>query len=123
MIPGSNLLNIALTAIGRQSFDYYAFSSRTPNAQGIDVTAYKLPVTLSGSVQPVPQNLLNQYGLDTQRSYMTFFVSRDILEVDRDVSGDQFFFNGKVYQCLSITDWFNIDGWVPVLSVRVPDVG
>lgn len=122
MIPGSNLLNLALTVIGRQWFDYYRFKSRAPNRVGLDVTIYELPVNLSGSVQPVLRELYEKFELDLQRDYMTFYVSKDVMDVARDVSGDQMFFNGKIYQCMSITNWFPMDGWVPVLCVAVPDV-
>lgn len=123
MIPGSNLLNLALTVIGHQFFDWYKFKARTTNAAGLDVPTYQPPISLQGSIQPVPRNLYAAYGLQLEKNYFTFFVSQDILDIRRDVSGDQMFFNGKVYQCVSITDWFPMDGWTPVLCVQVPDVG
>lgn len=121
MIPGINILNLALSVIGRQFFDYYAYVSRTPNENGIDVTNYALPLNMSGSAQPVPRHLYAEYGLDWQKNYWTFYVSIDVIDVNRDVSGDQFFFNGKVFQCESITPWFQIDGWTAVLCIEVPN--
>ena len=119
MIPGQNILNMALSVIAPSSFQYYAFLSRTPNDIGQDVTSYAEPVTLLGSVQPVPRNLFEAYGLDFQRSYVNVYVSKGILDIARDVSGDQIQFNGFTYQCLSITDWQPIDGWDQVLCVKV----
>jgi hypothetical protein len=120
MIPGANILSMALSVIGRSSFSHLAFASRTPNEIGQDVTKYDAPVTLQGSVQPVPKNLYQQYGLDFQREYINVYVSKDVLDVTRDVSGDMIEFNGNSYQCLSITPWVAIDGWSAVLCVQVP---
>ncbi len=120
MIPGQNILNAALSIIARQSFDYYAFQSRTPNAIGQDVATYAAPVTLTGSVQPVPRNLYQIYGLDFDKYYLTFYVSQAVMDVARDVSGDAMVFNGNYYQCLQKTDWFPQDDWVSVLAVQVP---
>lgn len=119
MIPGANLLNMALTVIGRQRFEYLAFLSRKPNNVGQDITTYKPPVCLTGSVQPVPRSYYQLYGLDFQRNYQTFFVSKNALDVARDISGDHMIFNRKTYQCVSRTDWFAVDGWESILCVEV----
>ncbi len=121
MIPGANILATALQIIGKSSFTYYAFSSRTPNDIGQDVTCYAPQVTLQGSVQPIPRSLFQQYGLDFQRNYINVYVSKNVIDVARDVSGDQIVFNGNTYQCVSVTPWVSIDGWNAVLCVQVPN--
>jgi hypothetical protein len=118
-VPGSNILNTAMRAIAKQSFTYYAFLSRTPNQIGQDVTKYDSPMTMQGSVQPVPRTLYQAYGLDFQRYYLNFYVSKSVLDVSRDISGDQIAFNGRRFQCMSKTDWFGQDGWVAVLAIEV----
>lgn len=119
-IPGANILNVALSVIASQSFQYYAFLDRTANEIGLDVTSYKSPVMLRGSVQPVPRNLYSDYGLDFDRYYVNFYLSKNALDVERDVSGDQITFNSRKYQVLSKTDWFAMDGWVALLTVQIP---
>lgn len=119
MIPGSNILNMAMRIVGKQSFDYYAFLSRTPNSVGQDIATYASPVTLQGSVQAVPRTLYQQYGLDFQRNYINIYASQTIIDVSRDVSGDQILFNGNTYQCVSVTPWNAIDGWNAVLCVQL----
>lgn len=120
MIPGANVLNMALSVIAKQTVIYYQYISRTLNNVGIEVGNYDTGVPLAGSFQPVPRNLYNQFGLDLQRDYFTFYVSANLLDLGRDVSGDQIEFNGIRYQCESDNDWFAIDGWKGVLCVRVP---
>lgn len=118
-VPGSNLLKKALTVIAKQGFQYYQFQTRSPNAVGQDVAAYYPPVPGRGSVQPVPRNLYQAYGLDLQKNYMNFYMPQDVIDIERDVSGDQIKFNCKTFQCLSKTDWYGIDGWIQVLAVEI----
>lgn len=120
MIPGANLLSMATRIIATQAFDYYAFVSRTPNAIGQDVATYATPQTLMGSIQPVSRSLYQTYGLDFDRYYLTFYVSENVIDVTRDISGDQMVFNGNPYQCVQKTDWFPQDGWTAVLCVQIP---
>lgn len=118
-IPGSNLLNAALSVIAKQTFTYHKFKSRTTNEVGQDVSEYCPPVTIQGSVQPLPRNLYQAYGFDLQQNYVNFYASRRFLDVTRDVSGDQIVFQGRKYQCLSTTPWFGIDNWDQILCVQI----
>lgn len=122
MIPGQNLLNMALSVIARQTVAYFKFSSRALNDVGQDVTVYDAPVNIVGSLQAVPRNLYDQYGLDLQKTYVILYTSTNVLDIGRDVSGDQIEFNGVRYQCESDTDWFPLDGWDAVLCVQIRDV-
>ena len=117
MIPGANLLNAAFGMIAAQGFEYQPYQARTINAVGLYETTYGPRVTLPGSIQAVARNVYQEYGLDLQKNYATIFVSRDVLDLTRDTSGDRVFWNGRAYQIISQTDWFNIDGWVSFLAV------
>jgi len=117
MIPGQNILKMALSVIAKQTVLYYKFAGRSLNAVGQDVTTYSSPFVIVGSFQPVPKRLYAQYGLDFQKSYYTFYTSNPILDVERKVSADQIAYNGQRFQCESNTDWFSIDGWKGVLCV------
>jgi E217 collar protein gp28 len=119
MIPGANLLKTAMRAIATQPVDYYQFTGRTLNDIGMEVPTYADPVSIDGSFQPVNRNLYEQYGLDFNKYYANFYTLSDLLDVTRDVSGDQIVFNGKRYQCEANNDWFQIDGWKGVLVVLI----
>lgn len=118
-IPGQNLLNMALTVIQQQTIQYYQYSTRSLNAVGQDITVYLSPVSIVGSWQPVPKNLYQVYGLDLQKEYFTFYTSNDVLDVNRDVSGDQVVFNNRRYQCQSDVEWFALDGWKSILCIYI----
>jgi len=122
-VPGSNLLNRALTVIARQQITYLKFKNRTTNQVGIYEAVYYPPLCIRGSVQPVPRHLFVQLGLDFQKDYKTFYVPQNIFDVGRDVAGDQFIFEDQIYNCQSKTDWAGIDGWTAILCVRVPPTG
>lgn len=122
-IPGGNILSLALTLIGKTDFIYYAYLSRTLNDIGQYVPLWAAGVKASGSVQPVPRTLYENLGLDLQKNYFNFFVPRDIYDVGRNISGDQFRFDGRVFQCVSKTPWYALDGWDSVLCVEVPGEG
>ncbi len=119
MIPNANILKMAMSVIARQSFVYYAFNGREVNDIGLDIATYLSPQTLYGSIQAVPQNVYQQYGLDFQRNYIMIYIEKDLLDIRRDVSGDKVVFASNEFQCVSKTDWFPIDGWVSMLAVEV----
>jgi hypothetical protein len=119
MIPGSNLLNRALKIIAKQTVTYYKSLGRTLNDVGQDVTAYNEPVSIAGSLQPVSRVLYEKLGLDLQKTYYTFYTSNNVIDVGRNVSGDQFVFNGQRYQVESNNDWYAQDGWKGVLCVLI----
>lgn len=119
MIPSSNLLNMALTIIAKQTVTYFQYTGRTTNAIGYDVASFAAGIDLLGSWQPVPRDRYEYLGLDFQRNYVTFYVSKNILDIQRDVSGDQIEYNGKRWQCQSSNDWYAVDGWVGILCVEI----
>lgn len=119
-VPGSNLLKQAFTAIAQQTVSYTSYTSRVTNAAGLDVSTYADPTPVKGSVQPVPRNKYEYLGLDLQKDYVMFYTSSPVIDLQRDVSGDKFSFNGRCYQCVSKTAWEGVDGWSSVLSVQIP---
>lgn len=127
-IPGSDLLGIALGVIDAQPVTYYRNSGRTTDNSGRDLPLFADPVPdpndpdsepLNGSVQAVPRSRYALYGLDVQKSYVTWFIEQDVIDIERDVSGDRITYAGRLYQLVSATDWFGQDGWVYVICVDI----
>lgn len=119
MIPGSNLLVRASRLIGLATVQYLKDMGRTTNEIGLDVTTYADPIDVRGSLQSVPRSVYQAYGLDFQKNYLMFYTTTDVIDLSRDVSGDQLQYGGKKYQLVSETDWMQIDGWTGVLCVQV----
>lgn len=121
-IPSSNILSQALSVIGTNAAQYYAFLSRTTNDIGLDVTLYAAPVELRASFQAVPRKMYIDLGLDFQKSYlMAYAQTCDVSDIIRDTSGDQITIFGKTWQSESKTNWFPIDGWNGILFVMIGD--
>ena len=116
-IPGSNLLNMALSVIASQEVDYYKATTESVNSIGLKVPQYDPPVLIWGSFQPVQKALYAEYGLDFNRSYVNFYTSNDLIDIERNVSGDKIVYQGNTYNCESSTEWIGIDGWIAILTV------
>ena len=121
MIPGSNILNQALSVIAQTQFLYYMANARTPNSVGQYQSTYNQPRMLTGSVQAVPRNLYEKYGLEFQNHYLKIYVSQNVIDVTRNSSGDMVVYSCSNWQIESITPWFAIDGWVEIIAVQVPN--
>lgn len=119
MIPGGNVLSMAMLVISPQAVQYVQSTGRALNDIGQWVTTYADPVTLYGSFQPVPRKLYEMYGLNLQKSYFTFYVSKNIIDLQRNVSADQLVVGSQKYQCESSNDWYSIDGWDAILCVLI----
>lgn len=121
-IPGGNLLSMASRVIAQQSFQYFPWVSRSLGGNGLWSAKYAAAgQPIMGSAQPIPRNLYAANGLDFQRLYYNFFVQQSVFDIMRDVSGDQFVFEGKNFQVISKTPWHGIDGWDQVLCIHVPN--
>lgn len=119
----SNILEDALDIIGVQNFLYYQYLGRVTNSIGLDVPSRTPGLSVSGSFQPVPQSLYAQMGLDFQKYYANFYVPQNVIDIERDSSGDHFSYNGKLFQVESRTDWHGVNGWVSFLAVEIFDDG
>ncbi len=120
LIPGSNLLAIANRVIAQQTLLYKQFAGRIANNTGVWVATYAATVTIQGNIQPVPRNRYENMGLDFQKNYAEIFVQKNVIDIARDVTGDQFAYNGRIFEAQSRTDWFGQDSWDQVLCVEVP---
>jgi|SRR5271154_2198455 len=118
-VPGSNILTDALSVIASEAVTYYQYLDGPLNSVGQNVTAYDSPITIYGSFQPIPKNEYQELGLDFNKSYFNLYTSNNVLDLERDVSGDQIEFKGIRYQCEALTEWFQIDGWVAVRCVAI----
>jgi len=120
MVPGLNILSIANRVIAPQTMQYRPFVSRLANSVGVFVTTHGTAVTIKANLQPVPRSRYENMGLDFQKNYAVIFVQKNVIDIARDVTGDQFIYCNKIFEAQSRTDWFNIDGWDQVLCVQVP---
>lgn len=121
-VPGSNLLSQALRVINPQNVYYYKYLSHVINNLGISIPTYNARILVQGSLQNVPRNLYQLYGLDTQKDYFTFYTTTELLDIDRITTPDLLVVqitSSLFYQYVaeSSNDWNLVDGWNGVLFV------
>lgn len=117
----TNLLEDALDVVGRQNIQYFPYISRTKNEIGLLVSERGIGRTAEGSIQPIPRQLYESMGLNLQKYYVTIFISKNVIDIARDVAGDQFSYGGRRFQAESRTDWYGQDGWDAIVCVEVPN--
>lgn len=120
MIPGANLLGMALRVIQPQTLQLRAFVSRDENAAGDTVSVFADPVEMPGcSMQPVDKKLYQQLGLNLAKNYSTLWVFGNVQPTARDRDGDIVLFDGKTWQCESDRNWSGVGEYRRVLCVEV----
>ena len=119
-VPGANLLNIALSVINPAAISWAAFVSQAVGANLAVANTYAAPVVIRGSAQPVSRVLMETLGLDMNKSYIHIYAPNNVIDIERNITSDQFTVNGTLYQGLSATPWFGYDGWNEILCVQVP---
>lgn len=124
MIPGINLLNVAMSMLGSQTVEYSRFLGNTTLPNGIKAPSYGEYETVEDcSVQPIPKSNYREKGLNFSREYVTWWVARDVLGLDRDFSGDKIQWNGKTWIVDSDVSWFEQDGWCELVLWNIEKPG
>jgi hypothetical protein len=118
--PGANILALANKVIAAQQMQYRPFVSRELNEAGIYVTTWAAPALVMGNIQPIQRSRYEVMGLDFQKNYVNIYIQKHVIDIAREVSGDQFWYAGRLYAAESRTAWLAQDGWDAVLCVEVP---
>ena len=119
MIPGINLLNIALGVIQSQSGLWVRFLGNTTNDRGQDIPSYADPVEIVGSFQATDVRTIQSMGLDLSKKYRTLYTSNPVSITERGTSPDLLIFNSRKYQVAGDADWFWQDGHKGLVLVDV----
>lgn len=117
-----NLLKKALKLIPGEGYQYLKYLGETINDFGINVPSYALPVTITaqnGIVQAPENSIYQQLGLSLDKNYKIFYGAVSILGNEAQPQPDRFIYDGKMFETVRNTDWFNYDGWCGVLAVEI----
>jgi hypothetical protein len=115
----NNLLNKALNLIPPESYLYYEFLGDTVNELGIKAPTYAAPKTIRGSVQSPENSLYQQLGLSLDKNYKIFYGAISIKGNETQPQPDRFLYDGKLFEVVKNTNWFNYDGWSGVLAIEI----
>jgi hypothetical protein len=119
IVPGSNLLSIALTVIAPQQIALSRATGRAKNAVGEWVTTYAAQVPVEGSWQPIDQTKYEALGLDLAKKYYMFYTTELITSIERNQSPDICERNGRKYSTVSDVPWNDVDGWQSAMFVDI----
>lgn len=122
MIPGINLLNIALGVVGSQEVTYYRDMGASETlANGVVRPKYEKGVPVPrGSVQAVPREVVDRRGLDTSADHVEWFVPRTIVGPGREKSGDEIEWDNRRWKLVgSYENWSAQDGWCSALFKEI----
>lgn len=117
-----NLLRKALRIIPGESYQYLKYQGEIINDFGISVPSYATPVTITpqnGIVQSPENSIYQQLGLSLDKNYKIFYGATSILGNEAQPQPDRFIYDGKTFETVRNTDWFNYDGWCGVLAVEI----
>ena len=114
-----NLLKKALILIPPESYLYYQYQGESVNEIGISIPTYADPITIVGSVQSPENSMYNQLGLSLDKNYKIFYGAISINGNETQNQPDRFLYDGKIFETVKNTNWFNYDGWSGVLAVEI----
>jgi hypothetical protein len=118
-VPGSDLLQDALSLISSQKLLYYKNEGRTVNDVGEYITQFASPIEVYGSFQPASKTLRKQKGVDYQPFDATLYISSEYIGPNRGKSGDEIGHRSHRFVIQSIQDWFSVDGWQRITLVNI----
>lgn len=121
MIPGANLLQIALGVIQPTSgVTLEVYLKERDNDFGGTVVEYEPPIPWPMvSVQPVTKEQAQINGLAVNKDYITIWVTKDLTGAYRGKQNDRVTWSGHQWAIMPEQDWMFQDGWVQVLAVRL----
>lgn len=121
MIPGINLLSMALGMIASETVEYFAEAGREKQPNGVYLTTYAAGQTIEEcSVQAVNKRNYQAIGLDFAKNYVTWYIPALAATVlARGKSGDVFEWNGRRFQMVGGIDWTGQDGWASVIGCDI----
>lgn len=120
LIPGSNILGIALTAINPTGgVEVKKYLGKQENDFGSTIKTYSGPVPVVGcSLQPMPTSMIQQLGLSLQKQYINIWTQSNIQVAYNGNEGDILIWGGAEWEVMSPTSWQEQDGWKQIIAVR-----
>lgn len=119
MIPGVNLLSVALSVIQPQPIYWRQYKDRRQNALGNWINEFYPDALIRGSWQPMGANDAKEHGFDTAKEYFSLFTPHDIKEVARGASTDQIIVSGQLFDVVECIDWYAQDGWKHLICCAI----
>lgn len=118
----NNLLKLALKVIPGESYQYLKYTGEQVNALGIKVPSFADAQVITpdiGIVQSPENSVYQQLGLSLDKNYKIFYGAVNIEGNETQPQPDRFIYQGRTYEAIRNTNWFDYDGWCGVLAVEI----
>lgn len=121
MVPGSNLLNMALGVIQpTRGATVEGYLGEVENDFGGTEVSYKPAAPLVNvSIQPMSKQQTQQTGLALNKSYIQIWVNHQIQGAYRGRQNDIINWAGYRWEVQPDADWMIQDGWVRIIAVKL----
>lgn len=121
MVPGSNLLNMALGVIQpTRGATVKEYLGEVDNAFGGTEVSYRDPKPLVNvSIQPMTKQQVQVSGLAVNKTYIQIWVSQSVQGAYRGRQNDIVTWAGYDWEVQPDSDWLIQDGWVRIIAVKL----
>lgn len=118
-----NILPVAMEATAilgcNKEFEYYDYSGTTTNEIGNEVPVASLPITYTGSIQPVSNKMYEQLGLDLNKNYKVVYCPQLLHSIaEKEVTG-RIIYDGKTFDIIENKNWWETNGYTRCVICEV----
>lgn len=121
-----NLLPIAMSATAilgcNKQFEFYKYTGSKLDEMGRDVPDFAEPVIYTGSIQPVPNRMYEQLGLDLNKNYKTVYSPELMQSIAENIQPDRIVYNSKTFQIIDDKDWYETNGYTKIIMVEIKEL-
>lgn len=121
LVPGSNVLKIAMRYLGNQTVKIKPYRETVITDDGRMIPQFDDEIIITGSWQPLNLTTKKFLEIELSQDAANFFTNHPLFSIDRDRASDVAFYNGATWRIRSVTDWQSQDGWKQVLLYRDQD--
>ena len=124
------LLTKALNVVPKTRFKYRIVTAFVTNEIGNTIPSYSAWNDAEGAIQPGltfsfnargvsnPIEIAKKIGLDISKNMITVFAKLDLSNIAKKETPDQIMYDGRIFNIMSISDWYEFDGWKSLICVE-----
>lgn len=118
-----NLLPIAMTATSilgcNKEFEYIRTAEVKINEIGIEIPKSTDTETYMGSIQPVPNKLYSQLGLDLTKNYKVIYCPTLLKSLAESIVTGKIKYNNAYYDIIENKNWWETNGYTKCVICEI----
>lgn len=121
-----NVLTPAMAATAilgcNKRFQYFKYLRTEIDDMGRDVPAFDNPKPYTGSVQPVPNRLYEQLGLDLDKNYKIIYSPQLMKSLAEEIQPDRIVYENRTFEIVENKNWYETNGYTKILMVELKEL-